>query len=117
MHSTTDPRKSPDRNVVAALAAWDLASNSRAEALQTATALRAKYAGTDSHQAYGWSTATCGRVLAYRGDHRQAELFLTEALGRLFFFGDEYALRMIEVHLAILLISADPNRALKLVNG
>lgn len=66
----------------AAIAAWQCSSTQHEKALNDAREIRAALHDTGLHSAYGWAALTCGRVLASRGQIDDAEVLLTEALGR-----------------------------------
>jgi len=96
-----DPRDAKDPFVQCALALWDTANTKRESAYADATKLRDELRLTGNHQAFGWATATCGRIAAYRGEIDAAEALLTEALGRFMLVNDVYGRMIVTSHLAI----------------
>ena len=79
--------------------------------------LRESLAATSEHQAYGWATATCGRVEAYRGKSVAAQELLAEAFGRLFLADDKYGQALVAACLAIPVTQTDLTRGMQLINS
>jgi len=113
----SDPRESKRAATVTALAAWDMVQFSIDAAYAEARQLRESLAATSEHQAYGWATATCGRVEAYRGKFVAAQELLAEAFGRLFLADDKYGQALVAACLAIPVTQTDLTRGMQLINS
>jgi DNA-binding CsgD family transcriptional regulator len=113
----SDPRGTKHEPTAAALAAWDMVHSSIDAAYATASQLRESLTATTEHQAYGWATATCGRVEAYRGKFVAAQELLAEAFGRLFLADDKYGQALVAACLAIPVSQTDVSRGIQLINS